>query len=110
MEQAEKTAENGSWPCLIAQYTKLPVTVDAIQWDGDQQRATKIIYWIAGNNGAAHFVERDQLGDRCIIIYTLEGSIRAMPGDWIIRGVRGEFYPCKPDIFEVTYDPVEDES
>lgn len=40
-------------------------------------------------------------------IVTLEGNMAAAPGDWIIRGVAGEFYPCKPDIFATTYDPVE---
>jgi hypothetical protein len=47
----------------------------------------------------AHFDE--------LIISTLEGDLRASPGDWIIRGVKGEFYPCKPDIFAATYEPVE---
>lgn len=42
-----------------------------------------------------------------LMIRTLEGDMRATPGDWIIRGVQGEFYPCKPDIFEATYDRVE---
>ncbi|MBK6858030.1 MAG: hypothetical protein IPG97_16160 [Microthrixaceae bacterium] len=42
------------------------------------------------------------------LIPTLEGTMRADVGDWIIRGVQGEFYPCKPDIFEVTYEVVED--
>ena len=41
-------------------------------------------------------------------ISTLEGTMRADPGDWIIRGVKGEFYPCKPDIFEATYEAVEE--
>jgi hypothetical protein len=41
-----------------------------------------------------------------LIIPTLEGDMRAEPGDWIIRGVQGEFYPCKPDIFEATYERV----
>lgn len=40
-----------------------------------------------------------------LLIHTLEGDMEAMPGDWIIRGVKGELYPCKPDIFEATYDP-----
>jgi hypothetical protein len=40
-----------------------------------------------------------------VTITTLEGVMRADPGDWIIRGVKGEFYPCKPDIFEATYEP-----
>lgn len=43
-----------------------------------------------------------------MIINTLEGPLRAAPGDWIITGIRGEKYPCKPDIFEKTYDPVFD--
>jgi hypothetical protein len=42
---------------------------------------------------------------RCAFIGTLEGVMRADLGDWIIRGVKGELYPCKPDIFEATYDP-----
>jgi len=45
---------------------------------------------------------------RQVIIETLEGTMRASLGDWIIKGVKGEFYPCKPDIFEATYEPVED--
>ena len=44
--------------------------------------------------------------DVCFLsIDTLEGRMRADPGDWIIQGVKGEFYPCKPDIFEATYEP-----
>jgi hypothetical protein len=50
------------------------------------------------------FMVADDLG---IDIYTLEGVMHATPGDWIIRGVQGEFYPCKPDIFDATYEPVE---
>ena len=42
-----------------------------------------------------------------ILIKTLEGTMRADIGDWIIRGVKGEFYPCKPDIFAATYEPAE---
>jgi hypothetical protein len=41
-----------------------------------------------------------------VVIATLEGAMHASPGDWIIRGVQGEFYPCKPDIFAATYEPV----
>ena len=46
----------------------------------------------------------------CISIKTLEGTMHAIPGDWIIKGVKGEFYPCKPDIFAATYDEIEDRS
>ena len=46
-------------------------------------------------------------GERCARIHTLEGTMRADLGDWIIRGVKGEVYPCKPDIFAATYEPAE---
>lgn len=46
--------------------------------------------------------------DKEMIIQTLEGPLHASPGDWIIRGVRGELYPCKPDVFERTYEPVDE--
>lgn len=45
---------------------------------------------------------------RCVYINTLEGTHRGDVGDWIIRGIKGELYPCKPDIFDATYDKVED--
>lgn len=45
-----------------------------------------------------------------LYIGTLEGTMAALPGDWIIRGVKGEIYPCKPDIFAATYEPVEPEA
>ena len=48
------------------------------------------------------------LGDALITIHSLEGDMHAMPGDWIITGIKGEQYPCKPDIFEATYEPVDD--
>lgn len=44
---------------------------------------------------------------RMVFISTLEGRMKVSPGDWIIKGVKGEFYPCKPDIFEATYEKVE---
>lgn len=47
--------------------------------------------------------------ERGIAIKTLEGTMRAGIGDWIIKGVKGEFYPCKPDIFAATYEPVAQE-
>ena len=45
--------------------------------------------------------------DKGYNIKTIEGTMHASPGDWIIRGINGEFYPCKPDIFEKTYEPAE---
>ena len=46
-------------------------------------------------------------GPEPLVIHTLEGDMTAMPGDWIITGIAGEQYPCKPDIFQATYEPVE---
>jgi hypothetical protein len=46
-------------------------------------------------------------GTEPLVIHTLEGDMIAMPGDWIITGIAGETYPCKPDIFRATYEPVE---
>lgn len=47
--------------------------------------------------------------DKELIIQTLEGPMKADPGDWIITGIRGEKYPCKPDIFDRTYEPAQEE-
>ena len=46
--------------------------------------------------------------DGSVLIATLEGTMQGFPGDWIIRGVKGEIYPCKPDIFEATYEAVKE--
>ena len=72
-------------------YRKKPVVVEATQWfkDGDHPEVRRYM--------------KDELG----YIDTLEGGHVVTPGDYIITGVKGEHYPCKPDIFELTYEPVE---
>ena len=87
----------------MAKYKKRPVFVDAIQWTGRNRYKVK------------HFLKKDFMGfqftnNMTVKIKTLEGIMRASCGDWIIRGVKGELYPCKPDIFESTYEPVTEES
>ncbi len=85
-------------------FRKKPVVIDAVQWKCQLPDATK-------NN----FREiKEFCGDCCrldtfhgLFIVTLEGPLRASPGDWIIRGVAGEFYPCKPAIFAKTYEIAE---
>ena len=105
----------------MAKYRKKPVVIEALQlvaadWGGTvgnitheplfgeapptawfvravADRKIEIIY-----PRGSDFVELD--------IHTLEGTMRATPGDWIIQGVKGEFYPCKPDVFAETYEPV----
>lgn len=84
-------------------YKKKPVVIDAMQFDGDNHEA--IYAWVDSldheDNGPAFDTSRG-----CLLIQTLEGTMRASPGDWIIRGVSGEYYPCKPDIFTMTYEEV----
>jgi len=88
----------------MAQYRKKPVVIDAFQlvyvdgkmdWPGWAVDAMK--------RGGALEIHGDASAD----VYTREGTMRGDPGDWIIRGVAGEIYPCKPDIFERTYEAVD---
>lgn len=78
----------------MAKFRKKPVEIEAIQWKGTN------IEEVCGFYPDAVILEN------CIIVKTLEGDMRANVGDYIIKGVKGEFYPCKPDIFEATYDKV----
>lgn len=91
---------------------KRPVLVHAMQWDGTAEGATPIIDWILASESTARYVcanpgrcvEFDGDSPHWIAIDTLEGTMQASVGWWIIRGVRGEFYPCEPEIFAETYD------
>ena len=79
-------------------YRKRPVTVEALQYTG--QNGSELRAWLH-EGGATYSTEGWPLA-----ILTLEGQLEVSPGDFVIRGVRGEFYPCKPDIFEATYEAV----
>ena len=95
-------------------YRKRPVTIEARQLDGDTANERDIYSWIEANTQWSfdplgdeipeHGVEIDP-SDGSLMIATLEGVMHARRGDWIIRGVAGEFYPCKDDIFRATYEP-----
>jgi hypothetical protein len=115
---------------IVITYRKKPVEIDAMRWDGTAAGATPIIDWILSNGGTARYHDNaaapdcpgshengpfrfcDQKGcgwqenGPVIIIDTLEGAMAASPRDFVIRGVQGEFYPCKPDIFDATYERV----
>lgn len=86
--------------------TKKPVTITAVLWDGSQSEAGNVVEWIESQGGSATYKEANESPNhkQRIEITTLEGRFAASPGDWVIRGVKGEFYPCKPDIFDATYD------
>jgi hypothetical protein len=98
----------------MPKFRKKPVEIDAMQWDGAPENAGLIIDWMLANGTTATFActdtdqrtECDADTPHVIKIKTLEGTMAASVGDWIIRGIQGEFYPCKPDIFEATYEPV----
>ena len=80
-------------------FRKKPVVIEAVQFTGRNYR--EIMRFCA--------IARDPVDTYPnLIIPTLEGDMLASVGDWIIQGVSGEFYPCKPDIFAKTYDPVEE--
>ncbi len=82
-------------------YRKKPVVIEARNHTAMPEDIAAIIDWIRDNGGTATW-RHDY--DASIVIQTLEGVMKAEPGDWVIRGVAGEFYPCKPDIFEATYE------
>jgi len=110
----------------VAKYRKKPVVIEAVQWfkNGDhpedhvgapegpydpKREGTLVRYYRDPN------VKGDYVCSHCERVMhdhgwidTLEGSHIVCPGDWIIRGIKGEFYPCKPDIFEATYEAVDD--
>jgi hypothetical protein len=79
-------------------YRKKPVVIEAVQYTGSDANKIKLHHFMGFNY---YFDD-----DNNLIIKTLEGDMRASLGDYIIKGVYGEFYPCKPDIFEKTYEVV----
>ena len=75
-------------------FRKKPVVIEAVRFDGTMTSIEPLNIPDCSQ----------ELGSKTLQIPTLEGEMTAQPGDWIIRGVNGEFYPCKPDIFEKTYE------
>lgn len=83
----------------VETYVKKPVAVQAFRLEEDN--AEEVANWCGGQPVELTFIPGEGVG---VEIPTLEGTMTAIPGDYVIRGVKGEFYPCKPDIFEETYD------
>ena len=82
----------------MTKYRKKPVVIEAVQWTGKNlKEILDFMNWKNANHDEANGLS----------IHTLEGNHKANVGDWIIKGVHGEFYPCKPDIFEKTYELAE---
>lgn len=75
------------------QYRKRPVVIEAVQWDGTLANTQFLFEWAGA-----------RFEDGALLIDTIEGTMRAKLGDWIIKGIQGEFYPCDNEIFEATYE------
>lgn len=84
----------------MSKFRKKPVVIEAVQWTGGNPNEVKAF------TGVQATIEYRDV-EQTLSIPTLEGVMTASAGDWIIRGVQGELYPCKPDIFAATYEPVD---
>ena len=83
----------------MQKFRKKPVVIEAIQF--------QLKNWFDIQNWSGEKAVMAQVDDKPVLqIATLEGTMTASLGDWIIKGIQGEFYPCKPDIFEQTYEEV----
>jgi len=82
----------------MSRFRKRPVVIEAIQFRAGEQDSSLCDAVAAGR---VRYTEEGTM-----LIRTIEGTMEARPGDWIITGIKGELYPCKPDIFSATYEPV----
>lgn len=78
---------------MIQKFRKKPVVIEAVQYTRNGLEAEQVAEWCKGRQT-----------NEGLIIYTMEGEMLCNYGDWVIKGVKGEFYPCKPDIFKMTYE------
>lgn len=88
----------------MGRYRKKPVIIEAVQYIEGKEGLAEVLRFAKDytyKGGVA-------LNGTIVLIPTLEGVMTARIGDWIIKGIQGEFYPCKPDIFEATYEKVEE--
>lgn len=95
----------------MAKFRKKPVVIEAVQWTGQNHR--EMFNFLGGEDidymtaaGVNFYIDWSKV-EGGLIIKTLEGEHIATIGDWIIKGVSNEYYPCKPDIFDKTYEPAE---
>jgi hypothetical protein len=87
---------------MIQKFRKLPVVIEAVKWNGDAELANSFIGEDFGKDW-----QYENANSQNLVIPTLEGEMLCKVGDYIIKGVSGEFYPVKPEIFEKTYEPAE---
>ena len=99
----ERTQLRGKEEDDMPKFRKKPVVIEAIQFSVAHQVLDNLSHFIDNQDLIVSFLEPTK---PVLKIETLEGTMIAQEGDWIIKGVNGEFYPCKPDIFEKTYEEV----
>lgn len=90
----------------MPEFRKKPVVIEAVQWTGENEQ--EVAGFFSQADSETPYFGFHPTPEPHWAINTLEGTMDAHIGDWIIKGVAGEFYPCKPGIFEATYDPVEE--
>lgn len=96
-------------------FRKKPVVVDAVQltWESvlaSSPEGVKLPEWVTESPDVSLHLTHKIVGSQFAIVKTLEGNMTAKANDWLIKGVNGEIYPCKPDIFEKTYERVLNDS
>ena len=95
----------------MAKYRKKPIVIEAFQmtmgrrWDNSEWPVWLHVAWNTDPSEGSLWIDEDS---ERLILGTLEGVYKITFDDWIIQGIKGELYPCKPDIFEATYEPVEE--
>uniref|UniRef100_A0A6M3ILL6 Phage protein n=1 Tax=viral metagenome TaxID=1070528 RepID=A0A6M3ILL6_9ZZZZ len=94
----------------MGKFRKKPAVIDAVRFigftDGANYLPKDLIELFGIKTNESYPVTSNENG--CLIIHTLEGDMKAELGDWIIKGIKGEFYPCKPDVFKQTYEEVKE--
>jgi len=96
----------------MPKFRKKPVVIEALQWHGDKDHRPMFDFLTGTVDqpmdayGDNFYIDHTKVKGG-LMLKTLEGEHIASIGDWVIKGISGEFYPCKPDIFEKTYEPVD---
>lgn len=95
----------------MAKFRLRPIVVEAMQYDGSADSFNCIWDWACPSNDTlkspVHFDNTDD-DPGMLYVQTIDGERKAFPGDWIVKGVAGDFFPCKSDVFEQIYEQVED--
>ena len=90
-------------------FRKKPIVIDAVQWNGKNfDEIMNFMQYFHGNKFNYENAEEQAYKTKQLTIQTDEGLMTASLNDWIVKGVKGEFYPCKPDVFELTYEKIDD--